>query len=100
MTKETKYEKKNGKTNIPGGCTLEVFGGEGVKMSRWDTGTRLPILDKIKRNSKPPSLRTADAFPVVASLASAKRERSDDRKCVCCSQATNPHRPPPKSPRL
>ena len=30
------------------------------------------------------SLRTADAFPVVASLP---RERSDDRKCVCGSQA-------------
>ena len=29
------------------------------------------------------SLRAADAFPVVASL----RERSDDRKCVCGSQA-------------
>ena len=28
------------------------------------------------------SLRTADAFPVVASLPSS------DRKCVCCSQAT------------
>ena len=28
------------------------------------------------------SLQTADAFPVVASLS-----RSDDRKCVCCSQA-------------
>ena len=63
-------------------------------MSRWDTGTRLPNLDTIKRNSKPSSLRTADAFPVVASLASAKRERSDDRKCVC-SQATNSHPPPP-----
>ena len=39
------------------------------------------------------SLRTADAFPVVASLppknsvAIFRRERSDDRKCVCCSQA-------------
>ena len=65
-------------------------------MSRWDTGTRLPNLDTIKRNSKPSSLRTADAFPVVASLASAKRERSDDRKCVCCSQATNSHPPPPQ----
>ena len=64
-------------------------------MTRWDTGTRLPILEKIKRNSKPPSLRTADAFPVVASLASAKRKRSDDRKCVCCSQATNPPPTPP-----
>ena len=35
------------------------------------------------------SLRTADAFPVVASLprkvAILRRERSDDRKCVCCS---------------
>ena len=35
------------------------------------------------------SLRTADAFPVVASLPpkNSVRERSDDRKCVCCSQA-------------
>ena len=32
------------------------------------------------------SLRKADAFPVVASLP-FRRERSDDRKCVCCSQA-------------
>ena len=31
------------------------------------------------------SLWTADAFPVVASLP--WRVRSDDRKCVCCSQA-------------
>ena len=32
---------------------------------------------------------TADAFPVVASLPPIfLRERSDDRKCVCCSQAT------------
>ena len=40
------------------------------------------------------SLRTADAFPVVASLPLSsllslfRRERSDDRKCVCCSQAS------------
>ena len=33
-----------------------------------------------------PSLRTADAFPVVASLPPIFR--SDDRKCVCGSQAT------------
>ena len=36
------------------------------------------------------SLRTADAFSVVASLSPKnifRRERSDDRKCVCCSQA-------------
>ena len=32
------------------------------------------------------NLRTADAFPLVASLP-FWRERSDDRKCVCCSQA-------------
>ena len=32
----------------------------------------------------PHSLRTADAFPIVASL------RSDDRKCVFCSQAMYP----------
>ena len=31
------------------------------------------------------SLQTAEAFPVVASLP--QRETSDDRKCVCCSQA-------------
>ena len=40
------------------------------------------------------SLRTADAFPVVASLPPKNsyfndwRERRDERKCVCCSQAT------------
>ena len=37
------------------------------------------------------NLRTADAFLVVASLPPKnsyfRRERSDDRKCVCCSQA-------------
>ena len=33
-------------------------------------------------------LRTADAFAVVASLPpESRRERSDDRKCVCFSQA-------------
>ena len=41
-----------------------------------------------------PSLRTADAFPAVASLPPKnsvsifRRERSDDQKCVCCSQAS------------
>ena len=39
-------------------------------------------------SSKDSSLRTADTFPVVASLPLFRRERSDDRKCVCCSQAT------------
>ena len=33
------------------------------------------------------SLRTADAFPVVASLPFGGGQRSDDQKCVCCSQA-------------
>ena len=34
------------------------------------------------------SLRTADAFLVVGnSVAIFRRERSDDRKCVCCSRA-------------
>ena len=34
------------------------------------------------------SLRTADAFPVVGnSVAIFRRERCDDRKCVCCSHA-------------
>ena len=38
------------------------------------------------------SLRTADTFPVVASLPLKNsyfwRERGDDQKCVCCLQAT------------
>ena len=34
------------------------------------------------------SLRSADVFPVVASLPLFGRERSDDRKYVCASQAT------------
>ena len=33
------------------------------------------------------SLQTADEFPVVVSLPPLQRERSDDWKCVCCSQA-------------
>ena len=33
------------------------------------------------------SQQTADAFPVVVSLPPLRRERSDDWKCVCCSQA-------------
>ena len=37
--------------------------------------------------SKLPSLRTTDTFLVVASLP--PRKRSDDQKCVCCSQATS-----------
>ena len=30
------------------------FWGRGVEMSRWDTGTRPTILDKIEGNSTPP----------------------------------------------
>ena len=40
MTKETKYEKKNGKTNIPGGCILGVFlrgGGEDESLGHWNS---------------------------------------------------------------
>ena len=57
---------------------------------------RLPKRMKLIRTPRPPgmgSLRTADAFPVVASLPpkNFRREvgikRSDDRKCVCCSKA-------------
>ena len=33
------------------------------------------------------SLRTSEVFPVIASLLIFRRERSDDRKYVCCSQA-------------
>ena len=37
------------------------------------------------------SLRTADVFPVIASLPPKNlffwRERRDDQKCICCSQA-------------
>ena len=32
------------------------FWGRGVEMSRWDTGTRPTILDKIEGNSNPPPL--------------------------------------------
>ena len=46
------------------------------------------IQNMVKFHTKP-SLRTVDAFPVFASLSPIfQRERSDDRKCVCCSQAT------------
>ena len=38
------------------------------------------------------SLRTADAFPVYFS-----EEKSDDRKCVCCSQANNKVTPKTKN---
>ena len=51
------------------------------------TGTRLTTA--IHRR---PSLRTADVFPVVTSLPPINifwRERSDDRKYVCVSQATD-----------
>ena len=43
-----------------------------------------------------PSLRTADAFPVVASLPRRERERSDDRKCssLLASKVTNSHQSP------
>ena len=87
MTKETKYEKKKKKVKqtFPEGVTWGFFGGEGVKMSRWDTGTRLPILDKIKRNRKPPSLRTADAFLVVASLASADEATQKQKLAIFAS---------------
>lgn len=53
--KETKYEKKNKlvKQLILRGRTLG-FWGRGVEMSRWDTGTRPTILDKIEGNSNPP----------------------------------------------
>ena len=44
--------KKKGKTNIPGGGSLGFLGGEGVKMSLWGTGTRPPILDKIKQEQQ------------------------------------------------
>ena len=33
-------------------------------------------------------VRSTDVFPVVASLPIFRRERSDDRKYVCASQAT------------
>ena len=46
---------------------------------------KLWIIDSIQGNS----MRTADAFPVVASLPPKNSDAiSDDRKCVCCSQAT------------
>ena len=44
----------------------------------------LPFTWRISKRPLWHSLRTADAFPV----AIFRRERSDDRKCVCCSQAS------------
>ena len=44
MTKETKYEKKKGKTNIPGGCNLGVFwggGGEDESLGHWNSTSYL-----------------------------------------------------------
>ena len=53
--------------------------------------TNLPSDHKAVYADAPCSLRTADAFPVVASLPPIfRRERGDDRKCVCCSQANAP----------
>ena len=46
---------------------------------------RFCAVSEQRTRNKSHSLRTADGFPVVASLP--RRERSDDRKCVCCSQA-------------
>ena len=47
--------------------------------------------EKLRDSGNPPSLRSADVFPVVASLPPKNsyfwRERSDDRKYVCASQA-------------
>ena len=42
--KETKYEKKKGKTNIPGGCNLGVFwggGGEDESFGHWNSTSYL-----------------------------------------------------------
>ena len=44
--------------------------------------------ERILSHNRGSSLQTADAFPVVTSLPPFRRGRSDDRKCVCCSQAT------------
>ena len=42
--KETKYEKKKGKTIIPGGCNLGVFwggGGEDDSLGHWNSTSYL-----------------------------------------------------------
>ena len=46
---------------------------------------RFCAVSEQRTRNKSHSLRTADTFPVVAS--NPRRERSDDQKCVCCSQA-------------
>ena len=65
------YQKKTGKL--------------GYRCHRVRPFVRVPL---IIFSSKDSSLWTADTFPVVASLPLFRRERSDVRKCVCCSQAT------------
>ena len=48
------------------------------------------LVSKIREDSSSLSLRTADVFPVVPSLppkVNFRRERSDERKYVCGSQA-------------
>ena len=60
--------------------------------SRVNLHGTIPSADCL-RNTALHGLRTADAFPVVASLPpensyfSEGEKLSDDRKCVCCSQA-------------
>ena len=52
-----------------------------------------PLTEEVRPRWLRLSLRTADAFPVVASLppkiAVFRLERRDYRKCVCCSQANS-----------
>ena len=85
---------------VRAGSKLCGFSRTGARRARRARTTRCsryrghaPTDLKQKRDcSHSTSQRTADAFPVVASLplkiAIFRRERSDDRKCVCCSQAT------------
>ena len=72
-------------------CSQAMDGQTWRRLNRTETVVwKLVILTIFSKNMKSKynrrhgwtSLRTADAFPVVASLGIC-----DDRKCVCCSQA-------------
>ena len=61
-------------------------------MERCEKEVRLKVCERskicqLKVYERVTSLRTADAFPVVASLSLFFGGKGDDRKCVCCSQA-------------
>ena len=64
---------------------LDGGGGEGEEKALRFSLPSFPFSPETP-DTQASSLRTADTFPVVT----FRRERSDERKCVCCSQANLP----------